>query len=212
MGLLRLTYDKASGKNVKDIVLSSSGLCVLQFGRPTIQENKSLIVDSPRWTIKFDIQWISNIWAKEYKLKEKESFIWMIELVIDCAHPPIGLESTKKRDPSACKPKDGKPVISSNEGPDLLASYPLVMLTKNYTDNHVLRIKLEFLRSVGEKGTVRWAWPVVVALMLGHLAYTTHLPKHQVDMLCKLCLDEYALQQHADAVFDRDGTGWQITR
>lgn len=191
-------------------MFSNGNLYVEQFGRPPVNQNDKLVLDSPRWTIKFDIQKMSNFWAREY-VDEKKGL--MIEIVFDCTDPPTGFDSSKTRHPAAREPYLGEANTSGDEGPGPPKSYPLAKLAKDYADNDVSRIKLVVPRSIKAKGGVVWAWPVVVALMLGEPNYSTNSFKPVVEALFQRNLDDYAKLQHPYADFRSDGTGWwQIAR
>lgn len=123
---------------------------------------------------------------------------------------PASFESTQRRHPHAPEaPADH----ASYVGPGKPETYPLANLARNCIEDGVKEIKLHFPRCIKQGGGRLWAWPVVVALLLGETDWSTTLSKHSVDQLFNLSLDDYAKRPHPYAVFRNDDNGtWQILR
>lgn len=205
---LETTYRKSirTFENVREIVLSGGSLCISQFGRPPVNDLDKLVLDSQRWTIKFKVQKMSNLRAREFVEDGQKSST--IEIVFDYMDSPTGFESSKLRNPNARNPQDGEANTSGDEGPGPPKFYPLPRFARNYTNNDVKRVRLSFPRSLKSKGARVWAWPLFVAMMLGEPHYSTNLCQASMLALFEKNLDDHAKGQRTYAELRPDGTGW----
>lgn len=194
-------------EDIREILFFNKSISVSQFDRPPVQQNTMLLRDSFRWTIAFDIRKISNIRVREYL---DERGVWDIDIIFDCTEPPTGIESTQKRHPRAPNPPADDP---SYVGPGRPETFPLAELAHNYAEDGIRQIKLQFPRSIKASGARSWAWPVVVALLLGGSDWSTTLKKEPTEELFQLCLEDYVKKPHPYAEFWNSGNGtWRILR
>lgn len=143
--------------NIWEVVLSDNCITLMQSGRTPKYQSNGLVLDSPRWTITFDIEKISNLLAKEFKDERNPP---TIEMLFDSLHPPTkGFGCVEPRDPTVREPKEDEAYTSGEDGPGPPQSYPLAKFAENYTGNGIKRIKMSFLRQDAKRGGLLWARP-----------------------------------------------------
>lgn len=208
--LLKSSYskneEKKTGENVREIIFSNKNISVSQFDRPPLQLNTMLMRDTLKWTMNFAIGQISNVQAKEYPNQDG----WEVEIILQYTDLPASFESIEKRHPQAPEAPADPPDFIRPGKPD---TYPLAKLANNYVKDGVRRVKFQFPRSTKTSGARLWAWPVVVALILGESSWSTKQSKKEVEDLFQLHLDSYTKLPHVYADFRHDGdSNWQVVR
>ena len=153
-------------ENSRYIEFTAQGVSFAQMnGKPNYDASRNLGQIWTRWKVTFRPDQISNLWAKEYQ--DPDGTRSILEIGFESAQAPEGEPIVEKPD------LDANQMQQDSLGSDDPENFPLAKLTKSFGEAASRQIKLHFFRSKASKGGERWAWPVVVACLLGFGSWTT---------------------------------------
>lgn len=195
--------------NINSISFSNQGISFAQSDKMASKANGKLLEKSLKWFVRFTPATIFNLWAKETYQDEREQ-ISLLEIGFESASPPESWEVIEERNPKAIGNPTAIPRDVAPGGPE---TFPLATLTKTYAEMGIRQIRLQFIRGKKTSGPGTWAWPIVVAFLVGAARWDTNMTKSSRQALFALNLDAFVHKPNSYANFTEQADGhWQIHR
>lgn len=155
--------EKFTVGNINSISFSNQGISFAQSDKIASKANRNLLKKSLKWFVRFTPATISNLWAKK-KYQDKGKKISLLEIGFESASPPKSWKVIEERDPKAIGNPTAIPHDVAPGGPE---TFPLATLTKTYAEIGIRQIRLQFICGKKTLGPGTWAWPIVVAFLVG---------------------------------------------
>lgn len=195
--------------NINSISFSNQGVAFAQLDKMASKANGRLLEKSLKWIVRFTPATLSSLWATEVH-QDRGKKNSLLEIGFESASPPEDWDVIEERDPKAIGTPTRIPRDVAPGGPE---TFPLAKLTKTYVEMGIRQIRLQFIRGQKTSGPGTWAWPIVVAFLVGAARWDTNMGKNSREALFALDLDTFVLKPNPYAYFTEQVDGhWQIHR